>query len=213
MLYQLSYTPSQGRSYQRIRLRPPSALRPSSARRRVAPLGASLVVAGECLYSPDDAPSPLRCRSEPARDRVPPRNRGRAQAAATASPGRPPAGAPVREAVAPYARQLSGGDAPPRGATIYLAPQEVGLGEREAIKDVARVLARYIDIVAVSTFDQAIIRGVRPVLDDPGRERAHRSRTSLPGARRSADGCANGSGSFGAGRSGSAAMGTTSRRA
>ena len=43
------------------------------------------------------------------------------------------------------------------GATIYLAPQEVGLGEREAIKDVARVLARYIDIVAVRTFDQAII--------------------------------------------------------
>ncbi len=43
------------------------------------------------------------------------------------------------------------------GETIYLAPQEVGLGEREPIKDVARVLARYVDIVAVRTFGQEII--------------------------------------------------------
>ena len=42
------------------------------------------------------------------------------------------------------------------GETIYLAPQEVGLGEREAIKDVARVLSRYVDIVAVRTFGQVI---------------------------------------------------------
>ncbi len=42
------------------------------------------------------------------------------------------------------------------GETIYLAPQEVGLGEREAIKDVARVLARYVHIVAVRTFGQVI---------------------------------------------------------
>ena len=41
--------------------------------------------------------------------------------------------------------------------TIYLAPQEVGLGEREAIQDVSRVLARYVDIVAVRTFGQEII--------------------------------------------------------
>lgn len=43
------------------------------------------------------------------------------------------------------------------GETIYLAPQEVGLGEREAIKDVARVLARYVDIVAVRTYGQVIV--------------------------------------------------------
>ena len=43
------------------------------------------------------------------------------------------------------------------GETTYLAPQEVGLGEREAIKDVARVLSRYLDIVAVRTFAQEII--------------------------------------------------------
>jgi ornithine carbamoyltransferase len=43
------------------------------------------------------------------------------------------------------------------GETIYLAPQEVGLGEREAIKDVSRVLSRYVDIVAVRTFGQEIV--------------------------------------------------------
>ena len=43
------------------------------------------------------------------------------------------------------------------GETTYLAPQEVGLGEREAIKDVARVLSRYLDIIAVRTFAQEIV--------------------------------------------------------
>jgi ornithine carbamoyltransferase len=43
------------------------------------------------------------------------------------------------------------------GETIYLAPQEVGLGDREPIKDVSRVLGRYVDIVAVRTFGQPII--------------------------------------------------------
>jgi ornithine carbamoyltransferase len=43
------------------------------------------------------------------------------------------------------------------GETIYLAPQEVGLGEREAIKDVARVLNRYVNVVAIRTFGQEII--------------------------------------------------------
>jgi len=41
--------------------------------------------------------------------------------------------------------------------TMYLDPREVGLGEREAIRDVSRVLARYVDIVAVRTYDQSII--------------------------------------------------------
>ncbi len=44
------------------------------------------------------------------------------------------------------------------GESIYLAPQEVGLGEREAIKDVSRVLSRYVDIVAVRTFGQEIVQ-------------------------------------------------------
>jgi ornithine carbamoyltransferase len=43
------------------------------------------------------------------------------------------------------------------GTTLYLPPQEGGLGEREPIKDVARVLARYVDLVAIRTFGQSIV--------------------------------------------------------
>ena len=38
------------------------------------------------------------------------------------------------------------------GQTIYLSPAEVGLGERESIPDVARVLSRYVDVIAARTF-------------------------------------------------------------
>jgi len=38
------------------------------------------------------------------------------------------------------------------GQSLYLSPAEVGLGERESIPDVARVLSRYVDVVAVRTF-------------------------------------------------------------
>ncbi len=38
------------------------------------------------------------------------------------------------------------------GHTIYLSPTEVGLGEREPIPDVARVLSRYVDVIAARTF-------------------------------------------------------------
>ncbi len=38
------------------------------------------------------------------------------------------------------------------GDTIYLSPAEVGLGERESVPDVARVLSRYVDAIAARTF-------------------------------------------------------------
>ena len=38
------------------------------------------------------------------------------------------------------------------GETIYLSPAEVGLGERESVEDVARVLGRYADAIAARTF-------------------------------------------------------------
>jgi len=38
------------------------------------------------------------------------------------------------------------------GETIYLSPAEVGLGERESIADVARVLGRYVDAIAARAF-------------------------------------------------------------
>ncbi len=38
------------------------------------------------------------------------------------------------------------------GQTIYLSPAEVGLGQRESVPDVARVLSRYVDAIAARTF-------------------------------------------------------------
>jgi ornithine carbamoyltransferase len=40
------------------------------------------------------------------------------------------------------------------GQTIYLAPEEVGLGKRESIPDVARVLSRFVDVIVLRTFAQ-----------------------------------------------------------
>lgn len=41
------------------------------------------------------------------------------------------------------------------GHCIYLSPEEVGLGTREAIPDVARVLSRYVDGIVIRTFSQS----------------------------------------------------------
>src|SRR4030065_1697527 len=38
------------------------------------------------------------------------------------------------------------------GHSIYLSPEEVGVGRREAVGDVARVLSRYVDAIAARTF-------------------------------------------------------------
>ena len=38
------------------------------------------------------------------------------------------------------------------GHTIYLSPAEVGLGGRESVPDAARVLSRYVDVIAARTF-------------------------------------------------------------
>jgi ornithine carbamoyltransferase len=43
------------------------------------------------------------------------------------------------------------------GEVIYLSPAEVGLGKRESIADVARVLSRYVDAIAVRTFAQSTL--------------------------------------------------------
>lgn len=40
------------------------------------------------------------------------------------------------------------------GEAIYLSPQEVGLGTRESVPDVARVLGRYVDAIVLRTFAQ-----------------------------------------------------------
>ena len=38
------------------------------------------------------------------------------------------------------------------GHALYLSPQEVGMGKREPIPDVARVLSRYVEGIAARTF-------------------------------------------------------------
>ncbi|MFC1957243.1 ornithine carbamoyltransferase [Chloroflexota bacterium] len=38
------------------------------------------------------------------------------------------------------------------GEAIYISPAEVGLGKRESVPDVARVLSRYVDAIAARTF-------------------------------------------------------------
>jgi ornithine carbamoyltransferase len=43
------------------------------------------------------------------------------------------------------------------GATVYLSGQDIGLGRRESVADVARNLGRWVDIVAARTFTQSTV--------------------------------------------------------
>jgi ornithine carbamoyltransferase len=43
------------------------------------------------------------------------------------------------------------------GHAIYLAPGEIGLGKREAVKDVARNLSRWVHVLVVRTFSQQVL--------------------------------------------------------
>jgi len=42
------------------------------------------------------------------------------------------------------------------GHAIYLAPQDIGIGARESVKDVARNLSRWVDLIMVRTFSHDI---------------------------------------------------------
>jgi ornithine carbamoyltransferase len=46
------------------------------------------------------------------------------------------------------------------GETVYLSPAEVGLGQRESVPDVARVLSRYIDAIAARTFSHQVLESL-----------------------------------------------------
>ncbi len=41
--------------------------------------------------------------------------------------------------------------------SLYLSPQEVGLGKREAVADVARVLSSYVQAIVIRTFSHALL--------------------------------------------------------
>lgn len=53
------------------------------------------------------------------------------------------------------------------GYTIYLSPAEVGLGGRESVPDVARVLSRYADAVAARTFSHNTLEVMAQYADVP----------------------------------------------
>lgn len=46
------------------------------------------------------------------------------------------------------------------GATVYLAGQEIGLGVRESVPDVARNLSRWVDLIAARTFRHATVEAL-----------------------------------------------------
>lgn len=53
------------------------------------------------------------------------------------------------------------------GESIYLSPAEVGLGKRESIPDVARVLSRYVDVIAARTFSHQTLEILASYSDVP----------------------------------------------
>jgi len=53
------------------------------------------------------------------------------------------------------------------GQCIYLSPAEVGLGERESVADVARVLSHYVDCIAARTFSHQTVKILANCSDVP----------------------------------------------
>ena len=53
------------------------------------------------------------------------------------------------------------------GHCLYLSPPEVGLGERETAADVARVLSRYVDVIAARTFRHDTVEELASYADVP----------------------------------------------
>jgi len=53
------------------------------------------------------------------------------------------------------------------GKAIYLSPAEVGLGGRESVPDVARVLSRYVDVIAARTFSHQTVETLAAYSDVP----------------------------------------------
>jgi ornithine carbamoyltransferase len=53
------------------------------------------------------------------------------------------------------------------GHPIYIRPEEVGLGERESVEDVARTLAGYCTILAARVFDHGTLEAMAAAVDVP----------------------------------------------
>jgi ornithine carbamoyltransferase len=53
------------------------------------------------------------------------------------------------------------------GQVVYLSPAEVGLGKRESVADVARVLSRYVDVIAARVFSHDSLEELATNADIP----------------------------------------------
>jgi ornithine carbamoyltransferase len=53
------------------------------------------------------------------------------------------------------------------GQSLYLSPEEVGLGQRESVPDAARVLSRFADVIAARTFAHATVATLAANADVP----------------------------------------------
>ena len=67
------------------------------------------------------------------------------------------------------------------GDALYLSPNEIGLGKRESIADIARVLSGYVQALMARTFDHEHVLRVGAVVGDPGGQWLERLQPSLPG--------------------------------
>ena len=67
------------------------------------------------------------------------------------------------------------------GTAIYIAPGEIGLGVRESVADVARVLSGMVDGIMARVFEHAETQGTRRTRHRPGDQRPVRLLPSLPG--------------------------------
>src|SRR3712207_2790398 len=68
---------------------------------------------------------------------------------------------PPRSTLFPYTTLFRSGHA------IYLSQEEVGLGVREPVKDIARVLSRYVDVIAARTYEHATVVELAEYADVP----------------------------------------------
>src|SRR5512139_3876739 len=53
------------------------------------------------------------------------------------------------------------------GTSLYLSPNEIQVGKREAVKDVAKVLSRFVDIIMYRAFRNEMVRELAKHADVP----------------------------------------------
>src|SRR5262249_57643637 len=46
------------------------------------------------------------------------------------------------------------------GSAVYLSAQEIGLGKRESVPDIARNLSRWLDVIAAPVFAHSTVEGL-----------------------------------------------------